>query len=192
MPHIPTLPVLPGTFFTSQSIGVVGVGALVGVFGAVLHRLVRADGDVIALAHEPAADVLVDEDELLAREQFRGPQVRRGTVDAVGRHVVARALHHDRISPAVGEDVLRDVDGGEQLHAVAHGDAVFELGVVLADEGGALGRCGGGIRRGGSGASPLSGNHLGQQYDGEQDAHGADSIAVRIEAGFNRCPVVVH
>ena len=103
-------------------------------FGAVLDRLMRPDDHVLAFAHVAAAHILIDKDELLAREQFGRSQVGSILVDAIGRDAVAGALHHDGIRPVVGEDVLRNVNGGEQLHAVAHGDAVFELGVVLADE----------------------------------------------------------
>jgi hypothetical protein len=44
---------------------------------AVLHGLVRADGDVIAFAHEAAAHVLIDEDELLALEELGGSRLAR-------------------------------------------------------------------------------------------------------------------
>ena len=140
---MPTLPVLPGTILDQPVDGVVGVGALVGVLGAALDGLVRADHDVVAFAHVAAADVLVDEDEFLAREQLGGPERGAVLIDAVGRDVVAGALHHDRVGAAVGEDVLGDVDGGEELDAIAHGDAVFELGVVLADVGGGVRSAGG-------------------------------------------------
>ena len=46
------------------------------------------------------------------------------------------------IGLVVRDDVLGNVDGSEELDAVAHGDAVFELGVVLADEIAADGRHG--------------------------------------------------
>ena len=89
--------------------------------------------DVVAFAHEAAADVLVDEDELLAQEEFRRAERGAVLVDAVGRDVVGRALQHDGVGLRVREDVLGDVDGGEQLDAVAHGDAVLELGVVFTN-----------------------------------------------------------
>ena len=38
------------------------------------------------------------------------------------------------IGLVVRDHVLGNVDGSEQLDAVPHGDAVFELGVVFADE----------------------------------------------------------
>ena len=130
--------------------GVVGVGALVGIFGAALDRLVGADDDVIAFAHVAAADVLVGEDEFFAGEEFGGAEGGAVLVGAVGRDVVAGALEHDGVGLVVGEGVLGDVDGGEELDAVAHGDAVFELGVVLADE---IAACGGGGGGGGGSAS---------------------------------------
>ena len=58
-----------------------------------------------------------------------GPTIGPVVVDAVRRHGVRRALHQDRIGL---RGVLRDVDAGEELDAVAHGDAVVVLGVVRA------------------------------------------------------------
>ena len=53
----------------------------------------------------------------------------RVVVDAVGRDRIRGPLHQEGI--LLG-GVLGDVDAGEQLHAVAHGDAEIELGVVRA------------------------------------------------------------
>ena len=129
----PDLAGVAGNVLDQPVDGVVGVGALVGVLGAALHGLVRADHDVVAFAQIAAANVLIDEDEFLAREQLEGPSAGAVLVDAVGRDAVAGALHHDRVRLSLG-DVFGNVDRGEELDAVAHGDAVFELVVVLADE----------------------------------------------------------
>ena len=51
-------------------------------------------------------------------------------IDAIGLDAVRRARQQDRIRLRL---VLGDVDGGEELHAVAHRDAVFVLGVVGLD-----------------------------------------------------------
>src|SRR5262249_20725972 len=47
---------------------------------------------------------------------------------------VRRPREHDRIRLGIAENVLGNVDGSEQLHAVAHRDPVFELRIILANE----------------------------------------------------------
>src|SRR5439155_810513 len=47
--------------------GIVRIGALIGVARTVLHRLVWPDDRVVSFAHETAADILVDEDELRSK-----------------------------------------------------------------------------------------------------------------------------
>ncbi len=134
MPYIPTLPVLPGDILNQPFDGVVRVGALVDVLRAALDGLVRPDDDVIAFAHVAAANVLVDEDEFLAREEFGRPEIGAVLIDAVGRHAVAGALHQDRVSLPLRDDVLGDVDRREELDAIAHRDETFELVVVFPNE----------------------------------------------------------
>ncbi len=93
--------------------------SLGGVEGPHVHEL--------ALRHEAAPHVLVDEDEPLLRRRVRGAHAVGVGVAPVGRDAVGRAVEQDRIAlGATG--VLRDVDGGEQLHPVAHRDAVLVLG----------------------------------------------------------------
>ena len=57
--------------------------------------------------------------------------MRPCSVDAVGRDAVRRARDQERVLP---RRVLRDVDGGEEPHAVAHRDQVFVLGVRRLDQ----------------------------------------------------------
>jgi hypothetical protein len=82
-----------------------------------------------------AADVLIDEDELFGEEEGRGAERIAVLIDAVGRDGVGRALEENRVGFAVGDDVLGDVDGGEEADAVAHGDAVLVFRVLFADGG---------------------------------------------------------
>ena len=92
---------------------VVGVGTLVHVLRAVLHRLVGREDREVALAHEAAANVGVHEDELLAGEQFRRPERVAVLIRAVGLYVVRRTAHHHRIGLAVGKDVFGNIDRRE-------------------------------------------------------------------------------
>ena len=152
--------------------GVVGIGALVGIFGAALDRLVRADDDVVAFAHVAAADVLIDEDKFLAREEFGGPEGGTVLIAAVGRDVVAGALHHDGVGFVVRDRVLGNVDGSEQLDPVPHGDAVLEFGVVFADELAADGSSGHG-----RGAAALGGQQTrGKKKKEGEVTHRSDGI----------------
>ena len=126
---IPAFPLLAGTFFTSQSM-VSYVSVLSSVSrGPSKWVLCDRNVDELAFREIASANVLVDEDEAFLLEGFRLAQHRTVVVDAVGRDRVRRALHQERIGLAA---VLGNVDGGEQLDAVAHGNAVVVLGVVGA------------------------------------------------------------
>src|SRR5262249_46376407 len=149
--------------------GVIRVRAFVGVFRPTLERLVWADHHVIALTHKAAANVLIHEDELLSRKKFRRPKRGAVLIDPVGRDIVPGALHHDRISFAVGEDILGHVNGREKFHAVAHRNAVFELRVILTNELAARsgGGSGGGLRGFGC-RSATAGTALAENGRGEE------------------------
>ena len=122
MPHIPTLPVLPGTFLVNPIDGVVSAGALIDIALA-LQIPMWPIVDELALAHVAAADVLISEDELLAREEFRRPKVIGKPVHAVWPHATGRAHHHDRVYLAVAEDVFGNVDRREEPLSIARRDA---------------------------------------------------------------------
>lgn len=106
---------------------VVGVGAFIGVFGAVVMRLVRAHVHKHALRHVAAAHILIDEDEALFFGGEGWTDLRLVVVGAVWSHVVRRSLHDDGIRL---RRVFGNVDRGEQTHAIAHGNPVFVFGVV--------------------------------------------------------------
>ena len=107
--------------------GVVGVGAFIGVFGAVVMRLVRAHVHKHALRHVAAAHILIGENEALFFGGEGWTDLRLVIVGAVGTHVVRRSLHEDGIGL---RRVFGNVDRGEQTHAIAHGNPVFVFGVV--------------------------------------------------------------
>ena len=108
--------------------GVPRVGALVGRAGAAGGGVERPHLRPFAFRQEPAADVLLDDDEpavLEARRRAQGPGER---AVAVRRHAVRRARQHDGeagAAPLRGRQ--RHVDGRVQLHAVAHRDLVLVL-----------------------------------------------------------------
>ena len=51
-------------------------------------------------------------------------------VFSVRSHAVRRAVHHERDSL---RSILWDIDGGEEVHAVTHGNAVLVLCVMCLD-----------------------------------------------------------
>jgi|SRR5579863_625413 len=109
--------------------GVIGIGAVIEVAGAVKVGFVRADVYKRAFGHVAAADVLVDENESLCFGGFGRADADAVVISSVWGDRVGRALHQDRIFL---RRVLRDVDACEQTDAIAHGDAEFVLGVVGA------------------------------------------------------------
>ncbi len=129
-PHA-DLAVVVGDVVNEPLDGVVGVGAFVGILGAALDGAVRRHVDEIAFGHVAAADVLVDEDELLAAEFIRRAEGGLVVLHAVGPDAVGRAGQHDGIGFG---GVLGDVDAGEEALAIAHGNLEFVLGIVRLDE----------------------------------------------------------
>ena len=109
--------------------GVVGVGALVDFFRALVW-IERADVNVITFGAIAAADVLRDEDELVLRQFAEGAERIAVVVRAVGLQRIRRAREHDGPRLRI---ILRHIDASEELHAVAHGDAMLELGVVFRE-----------------------------------------------------------
>ena len=75
------------------------------------------------------------EDEFVFGEEGGGAEVVGVAIRAVRGDAVGSALEEDGVSFCVAKDVFGDVDAGEEMDAVAHGDAVVVLGVGLADEG---------------------------------------------------------
>ena len=106
------------------------VGAFIERLGIRLGVEMRTDVDKRSLRGEPTPDVLQNEDELLVHIRIRQVPRAPRSIHRVGLQVVGRALEQDRILRS-GSDVLRREHHGVQLHAVAHRDAVFVLGVAL-------------------------------------------------------------
>ncbi len=125
--------------------GVEGVGALVGVLGPVLRGDMRSHVDELALGHEPTADILENKDVSVALEFAAGSELGLVLVGAVGPHRVRGSDKQDRIRHG---GVIGRIDRGKERDPIAHGDPVFELGEMGADEllalgvlGVSLGRC---------------------------------------------------
>lgn len=69
-------------------------------------------------------------------------------IDAVGRNAVGSTVDEEGIG---ARRIFGDVDGGKEARAVAHGNAIFVVAVVLFDvEVGASGLGGAGRRAGGA------------------------------------------
>ena len=94
----------------------------------------RPHVDELALRHPAAAHVLVDEDVALLAEVTSAADAAEGGSYRRRRARRCTACGCSRIG-YVCAGVLRHVDGGEELHAVAHRDAVLVLRVVLLDVG---------------------------------------------------------
>ena len=87
----------------------------------------RAHVVELAFGHPAAADVLVDKDVALLLEDERGADGVAVAIAAVGTYAVGRAVEHDGIAL---RRIFRDVRGGVETDAVAHGDVVLVFGVV--------------------------------------------------------------
>ncbi len=106
--------------------GVIRVGALVNVGRPFLVLDIRCHPLEIALRHEPASNILVDEDIAFFCEcgvRTKRPETRR----PIRAGAVRRAYHQDRI--LLGR-VRWTVDRGVEFNAVAHGNLVFRFGVI--------------------------------------------------------------
>jgi hypothetical protein len=75
---------------------------------------------------------LIDKDVLGAGEEFGGTEHGLVLILTVGRDRVRSAIQENRISMLLA-GILGDIDAGEELDPIAHGDAVLELGVVRLD-----------------------------------------------------------
>src|SRR6185437_2813115 len=81
--------------------------------------------------HVAPADILHDKDVARLLIFLRGSQLPGITLLTVRRDAVGRALHQERVK-ALRRSILGHVHGGKQAHPIAHGNAVFVLGVVGA------------------------------------------------------------
>src|ERR1700722_8468873 len=84
----------------------------------------------LAFRHVAAAHVLKNEDVSRFVELRRGAQDAAILIHAIGGDAVGRAIDQERKSLRA---VFGHVDRSEEVNAVAHGNAVFILGVVLLD-----------------------------------------------------------
>ena len=108
---------------------VVSVGRLINLV-ALLVRDVGPHIFINALAHVPAAHVLVNEDVAFARKQFVRPKEIFVCVRSIRPDAIGRTIEHDRILLFL---VLRFVDAREELHAITHRNHYFALGVMALD-----------------------------------------------------------
>ena len=126
MPHDADVAVVVRHVLDEPVDRVVGVAGLVDVF-ALLRRIVGADVDELPLGHVTAAHVLKDEDVARLVVERRLAEPGPVLVFAIRSHAVGRARHQHRVFLRL---IFRDVDGGEELDAVAHRDLVFVLRVM--------------------------------------------------------------
>ena len=110
--------------------GVVEVGAVVDVLFRLLVVDVGTHLDECSFGHVAAADILIDEDVSGFVEVGRRAELGAIEIDAVRADAVGRAVDQERVGM---RSVLGHIDGGEQMDAVAHGDAVFVFRVVFFD-----------------------------------------------------------
>ena len=110
--------------------GVVEIAAVVNILLRLLVVDVRTHFDELALRHVAAAHVLKNEDVSRLVEVGRGAELRAVQVDTVGADAIGRAVDQERVGVRT---VFGDVDGCEQVNAVAHRDSVFIFRVVLFD-----------------------------------------------------------
>ena len=108
---------------------VVSIAGLVDLVSS-LVRNVRSNILELALAHVTAAHVTISEDVAFARKQLVRAEKSFVVVRPVRSDAVRRAVEHDWIFLFL---VLRFVDADKKLHAVAHRNHYFMLGVILFD-----------------------------------------------------------
>ncbi len=132
------LAVVVGDVLEQPVHGVVHVGAFIGFAGLRMVDM-GAHFNKLPLRLVAAADVLQDEDVAGAGEGFGGAEARGILIFAVRGDAVGSAGHEKGIGFG---GVFGDVNGGEELDAVAHGDAELIFGVVRLEVEG-LGRVGG-------------------------------------------------
>ena len=151
--HDAGLAVVAGHVVEKEFERVVHVGTVVDIFGRFFYIDVRAHLDEGASGHVAAADILVHKDIAGFLKFIRWAEALRILVFAVRGDVVRRPGNEEGVCLAA---VLRHVDGSEEMHAVAHGDAVLVFRVVGLDivlfRRGGRGLCGRGVRGQGSGA----------------------------------------
>jgi hypothetical protein len=118
--HDAGLAVVAGHVVEKEFECVVHVGAFVDIFRRFFYVDVRAHLDEGAFGHVAAADILIDEDIASLFKFIRWAEVLPILVFAVRVDAVGRAGDEEGVCLAA---VLRHVDGGEETHSVAHGDA---------------------------------------------------------------------
>ena len=114
--------------------GVPGVSALVGVLRAGLGRLVRADVNKGALGGKAPTHILAHENKLLAHQPVTEARIAT-SIHRVGLEVVRGPPQEDRVLAGL----LRGVHHGEEIHAIAHRNAHFALGVIGLKPAGVVG-----------------------------------------------------
>jgi hypothetical protein len=75
---------------------------------------------------------LIDKDVLGAGEELGGTEHGLVLILTVGRDRVRGAIQENRIGVLLA-GVLGDIDAGEELDPIAHGNAVLEFGVIRLD-----------------------------------------------------------
>src|ERR1700682_1232363 len=83
-----------------------------------------------SFGHVAATNILVDEDETVALEHWRGAETSRVLISAVRTDAVRGTNHKEGVG--LGR-VFRHIDSGEEPDAVAHRNAIFVLCVVRLD-----------------------------------------------------------
>src|SRR5215467_7731183 len=107
--------------------GVIHIRAVVHVFGGFLVVDMRVHLQEIAFGHIPAAHVLIHNDVPGFFKFIRRANLLSVLIFAVGSNAVGGAVNQNRIGL---RSVLGNIDGSKQLLPVAHGNAVFVLGVM--------------------------------------------------------------
>jgi hypothetical protein len=103
------------------------VGTLIGIFWAIVVRLVRGHVNKDTFGHVAATHILINENEGFLFCGYGRAHLRLVVVRAVRSDVVRGSLHDDRIR--LGR-ILGNVDRRKQTYAIAHGNSVLVFGVV--------------------------------------------------------------
>ena len=95
-----------------------------------INRTFNSKVSFVGSAIDVTSRGFIVEAKLPADANLKPNQVALVKIHTIGRHAVRRAVQHHGIFLGL---VFRQIDRGEQLDPVAHGDHVLVLGIVLLD-----------------------------------------------------------
>src|ERR1051325_3336148 len=120
--------VIVGNIFQQPINGVVGVRALVHILGTFFCVFVRRHFDKSTVALKSPTHILINKNETIGYKARSRSEVLRIIVCSIGSNAVRRTFDEKGIR-FCWRSTLRDINRGEKLRAIPHGNTKFELRV---------------------------------------------------------------